>query len=92
MALGFLKKSNKPIREDQKYDSTPVQDVYSVEIGSVYNKVETYLDKYISGSSEPKYYGEVEIHKIMDAPEEIITSEDLDNQSTQKLEVTRYYR
>ena len=42
MALGFLKKSNKPIREDQKYDSTPVQDVYSVEIGSVYNKVEKY--------------------------------------------------
>ena len=40
----------------------------------MYNKVETYLDKYISGSSEPKYYGEVEIHETLDVRKEDITS------------------
>ena len=52
-------------------------------------ETDSYID--ISAEDEPKYYGEVEIHKIMDAPEEIITSEDLDNQSTHQLEDTQYY-
>ena len=42
MYMGFLNTSNKLMCYDQKYDSTPAQDVDSGEISSVYNNVETY--------------------------------------------------
>ena len=50
------------------------------------NKVETYSDMYISDNDEPKYYWEVEIHETLGVPEYTITSEDLYNKSTQKLD------
>ena len=45
----------------------------------------------ISDDYQPKDYGEVEIHETLDSPEETITSEYLDNESTQKLEDTQDY-
>ena len=44
---------------------------------------------YISDDDEPKYSGEVEIHETLDAPEDSRTSDDLDNENTQKLESTK---
>ena len=42
MELVILNTSKKPIWKYHKDDWTPAQDVYSGEIGSVYNKVEKY--------------------------------------------------
>ena len=40
----------------------------------VENKVETDSDMDISDNNEPKYFGGVEIHETLDAPEDAITS------------------
>ena len=53
------------------------------------NKVETNSDMDISDEDYPEDYREVEIHETLDVSEETITSEDLDNQSTHKLEDTQ---
>ena len=86
MELVFINTSQKPICEYHKDDSTPAQDVDSGEIGSVDNRLETDSDMDISDNNKPTDYGEVEIHEMLDVPEETITSEDLDNQSTHQLE------
>ena len=54
-------------------------------------KLETDSEMDISADDEPKDYGEVEIYEILDAPAEIITSEDLDDKSTHQLEDTQDY-
>ena len=90
MELVFINTSKKPICEYHKDDSTPAQDVDSGEIGSVDNRLEIDSDMDISDNNKPKDYGEAEIHEILDVPEETITSEDLDNQSTQKIEDAQY--
>ena len=43
------------------------------------NKEKTDLYVNISDNDEPKYYGEIEIHETMDAPEETINFQDLNN-------------
>ena len=45
----------------------------------------------ISDNGEPKDSGEVEIHETLDAPEYTMTSEDLDDKSTYKLEDAQYF-
>ena len=55
-------------------------------MGYIYNKVETYWDMNISVNDDHKDSGEVEIHKTMDSLRNIITSEELDNQSTHQSE------
>ena len=54
MELGFLNTSNKPIFEDQKYDSTLYKEIDSGEIGYVENKVKTYSEMDISDNRNPK--------------------------------------
>ena len=44
---------------------------------------------YISDDDEPKYSGEVVFHDTLVAPEDPRTSDDLDNENTQKLEATK---
>ena len=83
--LVFLKTSNKPIYEDHRDYSTPEHGVYSGEIGSVDKKAETDPDMDIIDDDDPKYSGEVEIHKMMDITKDIISYGDLYNQSNQKL-------
>ena len=86
MELVFLNKTKTFICEDHIDDSTPTQYLDPGQIWYVDNKLETYLDMDISDNDKPKYYGEVEIYEMLDSPQETINSEDLDNQSTQKLE------
>ena len=74
MELGLIDTANKPIYKYHKYDSTTAQEVDSEGIRYVDNKVEIDSIIYISDDDKPKYIGDVEIHKNMDAPEETITS------------------
>ena len=86
MELGFINISNKPICEDQNMIQFLHRMQIHGDIGSLDNNVETYLNMYISVNNKPKDPREIEIHEMMDVPEDTIISEDLYNQSTNQLQ------